>query len=56
MSETYHYLGPAIITKLTPITHPQACWDGDFKRGDVGLIKAKNKSTLKFILGDLKHF
>ena len=24
-----------------PITHPQDCWDGDTKRGDVGLIKGE---------------
>ena len=28
----------------------------DTKRGDVRLIKVKNNLTLKFILGDLKHF
>ena len=39
-----------------PITHPWDCWDGDTKRGDVGLIKVKNKLTLKFILDELKHF
>ena len=41
---------------LTHISHPRDCRDGDTKRGDVGLIKVKNKLTLKFILGDLKHF
>ena len=35
---------------------PRDCRDGDTKRGDVGLIKVKNKLTLTFILGDLKHF
>ena len=38
-----------------PITHPRDFWDGDTKRGDVGLIKVKKKLTKRFILGDLKH-
>ena len=47
----------SIMTPLThPITHPRDCLDGYTKRGDVGLIKVKKKLTLKFILGDLKHF
>ena len=28
-------------------THPQDCWDGDTKRGDVGLIKVKKQVDFK---------
>ena len=39
-----------------PTTHPRDYQSGDTKRGEGGLIKMKNKLTLKFILGDLKPF
>ena len=46
-----------IMPPLThSITHPRDCWDGDTKRGGMGLIKVKNKLTLKLILSDLMHF
>ena len=35
-----------------PTTHPWDYWGGDTKRGET----VKNKLTLKFVLGDLKHF
>ena len=39
-----------IMTPLThPITHSRVCRDGDTKRGDVCLIKVKNKLTLTLI-------
>ena len=39
-----------------PTTQPRDYQGGESKRGEWGLIKVKNKLTLKFILGDLKHF
>ena len=43
-----------------PLTHPTTQLrdhqGGESKRGEWGFIKVKNKLTLKFILGDLKHF
>ena len=46
-----------IMTPLTnPTNQPRVYQGGDTKRGEWGLIKVKNKLTLKFILGDLKRF
>ena len=46
-----------IMTPLThPTTQPRDYRGGESKRGEWGLIKVKNKLTLKFILSDLKHF
>ena len=43
-------------TLTQPTTHPWDYLGGNTKRGEGGLIKVKNKLTLKFVLGDLKHF
>ena len=39
-------MGP-LKTLTHPITHPRDCWDGDTKRGDVGLIKVKKQVDFK---------
>ena len=55
-----HFKANFFFPIMTPLTHrnthPRDYRGGDTKRGEVGLIKVKNKFTLKFILGDLKHF
>ena len=49
-----------IVITMTPLTHPTTdprdYRDEVNQRGEGGLIKVKNKLTLAFILGDLKHF
>ena len=48
---------PIIHTlKINNSTQPQNFQGGESKSGEWGLIKVKNKLTLKFILGNLKHF
>ena len=39
-----------------PITHPRDCWDGDTKRGDVGVIKVKKQVDFKIHFRCFKAF
>ena len=53
-----HFKGTLFFPIWSPLTHPTTqprdYQSGESKRGEWGLIKVKNKFTLKFILGDFE--